>query len=87
MTDREARRIIFGALFLSAALTAGRHLKDADMPPLRVAFGAVVAAVLLSILAEVSPRLAATFAAFTALSIALTNGGALDAANNLLNRK
>jgi hypothetical protein len=81
------RRFILGAMVLVVLASVFRHVKDGEAPPLRIVFGALVAGVLLSVLSEVEPKLASAFAAFFALSVLLTNGGALDAAINLTNRK
>lgn len=81
------RRFIFGAFALVLVLSSLKHLRKGQAPPLRILFGALIGAVLLAMLSEVNEKLANTFAAFFALSVALTNGGALDSVTTILNRK
>lgn len=87
MSAAHPRRFIIGAFVLVGVLGALRHLRNGDTPPLRILFGAGIGAVILLVLSEAQPKIAAALAAFAALSVALTSGGALDTATRILDRK
>lgn len=62
MPETRARRVVLGALVLAGLLAASRDLTRGRVPVLGVLFGTLGAAVVLSMLSEVAPRLAASFA-------------------------
>lgn len=66
-TSTEAKRTVLVSLVLTGVLTAlgsviGGKAKPADIPPLRIYVGCAVAAIILTLLADPAPELAASFA-------------------------
>lgn len=85
MTPAEAKRILVGSLVVTTGLAAVADLsgdggQPSNLPRLRIVIGAGVVGVVLGILADFAPQLAAGLAVLMgATSVFVTGGGAWSA--------
>lgn len=79
MTGLDSRRLIIGSFAAAGVLTVIRDVSKGEAPRLRVLFGVLIGAALLSMLSELNPGFAGGLALLFLLSSVLTSGGALDA--------
>lgn len=88
MTETEAKRLIIVATVVASLLAVVAQLvTERELPPVRTGIGVFVAALLLSLLAEASPRVAGGMAALLLTSAVLTLGPQVIGATNRTVRK
>jgi hypothetical protein len=88
MTAGSAKRWVIGALALSAVLAAFADLKGGrKLPRVRILFGAMIAAAMLSVLAEAEPQLATAFAAIILTGAVLSRGAVITQVTDFVSGK
>jgi hypothetical protein len=84
MTPSQAKRIVVFGITLAALITVFEEITKPEIPKLRIAFGALFAAVFLSLVADVAPKVAAGLATLVAVSTVLSQGSLLTKISNYL---
>lgn len=86
MTGPQSHRIIIGSIATAGAVSAVKGFKHGSAPRLRILFGAFGAGIVLSMVSEFSPDLAAGLALVALVSSVLSSGSVLLDFTSLLNR-
>ncbi len=73
-TQRQAQRVVLGATAATAGLSIAADLTAGNVPALGIVLGAAGVAVVLSMVSEFAPDLAAAFAVLLLVSAALASG-------------
>ena len=74
MNSGQAKRIIVVSIFVAATLASVKSISDGKVPDVKIAVGAVVLAIFLLTLAEVSPRYAGAFGLLVLASAMFAQG-------------
>ena len=85
MTPRRAKRIILLAIIVAGTIAFVRQAAEGEIPSVRIAVGGFVALIMLTLIAEAAPEVAAGFAMLTLVSsIFVTGEPALSAITSAL---
>lgn len=88
MAGSQAKRWVIGALTISAVLASFSDLSSGrPLPRVRILIGAMLAAAMLSALADAEPQLATAFAAIILTGAVLSRGQVIVTATNLIGGK
>lgn len=73
-TPAQAKRLIIISMLVAGGLASISEFAERDLPRLRIALGVVIGGILLAVIAELSPSLAAGFAALILVTSTLVLG-------------
>lgn len=84
MTDLKARQIVVVSLAASGVLASVREIRQGHAPRVRILAGVFLSAVVLAMISEAAPDVAAGIALIVFVTAILTSGEVFDAVTNLL---